>query len=98
MGTVCEIHAAPTRNGGEFPLSRRFRALIGSTTSEWDDMACTPPKTGQTGSKSTRMAQAGAVFAQNGANRLEVGQNGPNGGGFLGNGEIEALFRGRRNV
>ena len=98
MGRCVRFMPLQREMGGEFPLSCRFQALIGSTTSEWDDVACTPPKTGQTGSKSARMAQAHAVFAQNGANRLEVGQNGPNGGGFLGNGEIEALFRGRRNV
>ena len=98
MGRCVRFTPPQQEMGGEFHLSRQFRALIGSTTSEWDDVACTLPKTGQTGSKLARMAQARAVFAQNGANRLEVGQNGPNGGSFLGNGEIEALFRGQRNV
>ena len=98
MGWCVRFMPPQQEMGGEFPLSRRFWALIGSTTSEWDDVACTLPKTGQTGLKSARMAQARAVFTQNGANRLEVGQNGPNGGGFLGNGEIKALFRGQQNV
>jgi len=66
MGQCVRFMPPQREMGGEFPLSRQFQALIGSTTSEWDDVAYTLPKTGQTGLKSARMAQAGAVFAQNG--------------------------------
>src|SRR6266508_227903 len=61
-GMVCEIHTAPTRNGGGVPSQSSVSGP------NWLDHI--------------RMGRRGMHTAQNGANRFEVGQNGPSMRGF----------------